>query len=149
MDEKEIHEKMAEAYKYAALSQCRRRQVGCTIYDGYGDLLGAGCNIEHIKDESCLQTPCKYHADPDSPCLTVHAEIEALLEVEKLTRVMSVFVTTQPCFSCAKALTMSSVRYVYYHESIKDRRSLEILGDRNVKAIQVREFNREGSSRKS
>ena len=113
MKEKFKKAHMQAAFVYAALSCCKRKQVGCVIVKddtpiavGYNGTPSGEENI--CEDDSGFTKPN-----------VIHAEDNAL---RKLTRSHEssvdahVFVTAAPCIRCAEKLKDAKVKKVYYAE---------------------------------
>lgn len=134
MKDKHIKAHMRAAYVYAALSSCKRRQVGCIIVKGdniiaigYNGTNPGECNDCEDKHGNTLPT-------------TRHAEDNAL---RKLTRSTSsgegavAFITTAPCKGCASRLEDAGITCVYYDDVYRNEDGLEYLRKKGIEVIKV------------
>ena len=98
-------------------SSCVRGRVGCVILNHRGKIKATGYNapptgLPHCIDQHCLGADkVKY---PDS-CISVHAEISALMQCADIEDVGIVVVTLAPCFRCSKALLNTSMYKLVYN----------------------------------
>jgi dCMP deaminase len=115
---------MKNAFNYAQLSACERRQVGCIIVKenriisiGYNGT-PPGWSTNCCEDEHG-------HTSPE----VIHAEMNALL---KLTRSNEssigsiMFCTDEPCGQCAPFISMSGITHVYYARKYKAGTSAKV-----------------------
>ena len=119
---KELH--MAVAQQYARLSSAKRRQVGCVIVlDG---VVFPGYNGTPEGWDNTCETPDGSATLPE----VIHAEQNALDKIPRSTLSSVgaiVFVTTAPCFECAKRLHGAKVKEVYYQEIYRTDAGVEFL----------------------
>jgi dCMP deaminase len=108
----------------ATRSECPRRRVGAVITDERGRILSTGYN-----GVAPGQTPCTEKACPGAclssgegleVCHASHAEISALVALEKPFSAAILYVTTAPCKSCVKALLLTSIHTIYYAQPYKE-----------------------------
>jgi dCMP deaminase len=129
---------MDMAYMASTRGTCPRRHVGAVLcknkkllgsgYNGapmgVGDCYEEGCMIVHnyeeengtlVKKERCVRT--------------IHAEQNLLLFTDREDRVgATVYVTDQPCWTCANLLANSGVTEIVYHRSYaKDEQKVKLL----------------------
>lgn len=118
------------AYMAATRSQCPRRQVGAVLVQGK-KLLGTAYNGAPMGVEDCSEAGCKLVTEyevqhqPDGSetmirkerCVrTIHAEQNLLLFTDRRDREQStVYVTDQPCWTCANMLANSGIIEIVYH----------------------------------
>src|SRR2546430_1071980 len=79
---------------------CKRFQVGCVITsEDMTQIYGFGYNgtAKGLSHEDC-------RADQQGACGCVHSEVNALIKVRANDPRKVVFVTAQPCITCAKAI---------------------------------------------
>jgi dCMP deaminase len=117
------------AYMAATRSQCPRRQVGAVLVQGK-KLLGSAYNGAPMGVEDCMEAGCKLVEEVEIEKLdgqeamikkqrcvrTIHAEQNLLLFTDRKDRESStVYVTDQPCWTCANMLANSGVVEIVYH----------------------------------
>ena len=126
-------------------SKCAKRAVGAVIVNannvlratgyngaprGYDDDSGPGSCVNYCDAAMNRQTAA---TDDYASCISVHAEVNALLHTDIADRTNGVmFVTCAPCLSCAKAIANSGLSAVYWRKTDKDSvpviRYLELCG---------------------
>ena len=99
---------------------CNRAQVGAVLVDnetnsivatGYNGSLPGGI---HCKRDECI-------IDEQGHCRRcVHAEMNAVLHLEKRYKFLKLYCTHKPCVECYKALVMSNVKEIYYRVDYRD-----------------------------
>jgi len=118
------------AYMAATRSQCPRRRVGAVLVQGK-KLLGSAYNGAPMGVPDCSEAGCmiveeaEWVKRPDGTeeaakkqrCVrTIHAEQNLLLFTDRRDREGStVYVTDQPCWTCANMLANSGVTEIVYH----------------------------------
>ncbi|MCR8631470.1 MULTISPECIES: deoxycytidylate deaminase [Paenibacillus] len=117
------------AYMASTRSRCGRRHVGAVLVQGK-KLLGAAYNGAPMGVPDCSEAGCmlveEYElADKDGAeqvvkkqrCIrTIHAEQNLLLFTDPKDRERSVvYVTDQPCWTCANMLANSGISEIVYH----------------------------------
>ncbi len=117
------------AYMAATRSQCPRRNVGAVLVQGK-KLLGtayngapmgvldcseAGCMI--VEEYEVKQVEGREEAVKKQRCIrTIHAEQNLLLFTDRSDREGStVYVTDQPCWTCANMLANSGIAEIVFH----------------------------------
>lgn len=104
----------------ASRSTCLRRQVGAVVADKRNVVCGTGYNgsprgIRHCVDHGCadngLSAPASHLA-----CLSVHAEVNALLAAGKQADGGTLAVTTSPCLECTKVIINAGIRRLIFAE---------------------------------
>lgn len=119
------------AYMAGTRSQCSRRQVGAVLVNGK-KLLGTAYNGAPMGVPDCLEAGCmlveefeavviegKEEVVKKERCIrTIHAEQNLLLFTSPHDRENStVYVTDQPCWTCANMLANSGVSEIVYHRT--------------------------------
>ncbi len=117
------------AYMAATRSQCPRRRVGAVLVQGK-KLLGTAYNgapmgVPDCEEAGCMITEEFEQAIVDGVeqlvkkqrCIrTIHAEQNLLLFTDRKDRDGStVYVTDQPCWTCANMLANSGIKEIVYH----------------------------------
>lgn len=112
-------------------SQCSRRHVGAVLVQGK-KLLGSAYNGAPMGVADCAEAGCmlveeyevkvadgKEELVKKQRCIrTIHAEQNLLLFTDREDREGStVYVTDQPCWTCANMLANSGVKEIVYHRS--------------------------------
>ena len=117
------------AYMAATRSQCPRRHVGAVLVQGKKLLgtayIGAPMGVPDCYEAGCMlaeEYEVHVHEGKESVvkkqrCIrTIHAEQNLLLFTDRIDREGStVYVTDQPCWTCANMLANSGVREIVYH----------------------------------
>lgn len=119
------------AYMAATRSLCPRRQVGAVLVQGK-KLLGTAYNGAPMGVEDCFEAGCMLVEEYDvmikdgreelikkQRCVrTIHAEQNLLLFTDRHDRDGStVYVTDQPCWTCANMLANSGIVEIVYHRA--------------------------------
>ncbi|MFD0672139.1 deoxycytidylate deaminase [Cohnella sp. GCM10027633] len=113
------------AFMASTRSRCPRRHVGTVLVQGK-KLLGTAYNGAPMGVHDCSEAGCmivEEYAPSDSGmvkkerCIrTIHAEQNLLLFTDRVDREGSVvYVTDQPCWTCANMLANSGIVEVVYH----------------------------------
>ncbi|RXZ77200.1 CMP deaminase [Paenibacillaceae bacterium] len=119
------------AYMVSTRSRCLRRHVGSVLVQGK-KLLGTAYNGAPMGVQDCSEAGCmiveeyEMQHEPDSGqtqmvkkqrCIrTIHAEQNLLLFTDRIDREGStVYVTDQPCWTCANMLANSGVQEIVFH----------------------------------
>lgn len=130
------------AYMASTRSRCLRRRVGAVLVQGK-KLLGTAYNGAPSGVPDCEEAGCmlveefemkvvdgKEQMVKKERCVrTIHAEQNLLLFTDRSDREGStVYVTDQPCWTCANMLANSGVTEIVYHrEYTKDQDKVESL----------------------
>jgi dCMP deaminase len=131
------------AFMVSTRSRCPRRHVGTVLVQGK-KLLGTAYNGAPMGVQDCSEAGCMIveEYEPASPgstttemikkqrCIrTIHAEQNLLLFTDRVDREGSVvYVTDQPCWTCANMLANSGIaEIVYYRPYPKDYRNVASL----------------------
>ncbi|GKU79751.1 deaminase [Paenibacillus sp. L3-i20] len=117
------------AYMVSTRSRCPRRHVGAVLVQGK-KLLGTAYNGAPMGVQDCLEAGCMITEEIEvkmvdgleqvqkkQRCIrTIHAEQNLLLFTDRADREGSlVYVTDQPCWTCANMLANSGVTEIVYH----------------------------------
>lgn len=117
------------AYMASTRSQCSRRHVGAVLVQGK-KLLGAAYNGAPMGVPDCSEAGCMLVEEVElveqsgteqvvkkQRCIrTIHAEQNLLLFTDPKDRERSVvYVTDQPCWTCANMLANSGISEIVYH----------------------------------
>lgn len=117
------------AYMASTRSQCPRRHVGAVLVQGK-KLLGSAYNGAPMGVADCAEAGCMLVEEFEVKVLggreeiikkqrcirTIHAEQNLLLFTDREDREGStVYVTDQPCWTCANMLANSGIKEIVYH----------------------------------
>jgi dCMP deaminase len=130
------------AYMASTRSQCLRRHVGAVLVQGK-KLLGTAYNGAPMGVPDCYEAGCmlaeeyeiqnvdgKETITKKQRCIrTIHAEQNLLLFTDRIDRENStVYVTDQPCWTCANMLANSGIKEIVYHRPYpKDSDKVSVL----------------------
>ncbi|WEK53092.1 MAG: cytidine/deoxycytidylate deaminase family protein [Candidatus Cohnella colombiensis] len=146
------------AFMVSTRSRCPRRHVGTVLVQGK-KLLGTAYNGAPMGVQDCSEAGCmiveEFTAPPDdSPssemikkqrCIrTIHAEQNLLLFTDRVDREGSVvYVTDQPCWTCANMLANSGIVEIVYHRSYpKDHEKVaSLMRQRGILFRQIANYN--------
>lgn len=114
---------MRIADAYASRSKCTRRQVGAVIVSSTNEQIAAGYNGAPASYRPAGQHgECSWFCPRSSGtpsqdygnCVTIHAEMNALLRVDRRDMLEggTVYITTSSCWDCAKVLSNTRIRRV-------------------------------------
>ena len=120
----------------AARSTCRRRAVGAILVDRERRILATGYNGVPKKFDHCTEQPCiDAESAPGSPCFAVHAEMNALIQCAERRDIFILYVSTTPCFECAKILANTALKGVIaktVYTEPNDHSGIELLGNAGI-----------------
>ncbi|CAI6016438.1 deoxycytidylate deaminase [Cohnella sp. JJ-181] len=136
------------AFMASTRSRCPRRHVGAVLVQGK-KLLGTAYNGAPMGVPDCSEAGCMIVEEfaPASPgetaamvkkerCIrTIHAEQNLLLFTDRIDREGStVYVTDQPCWTCANMLANSGIVEIVYHRVYpKDYDKVSaLMAERNI-----------------
>jgi dCMP deaminase len=130
------------AYMASTRSRCNRRHVGAVLVQGK-KLLGAAYNGAPMGVQDCSEAGCMLVEEYEltgqqgaeqvvkkQRCIrTIHAEQNLLLFTDPKDREHSVvYVTDQPCWTCANMLANSGISEIVYHRPyLKDYDKVKTL----------------------
>jgi len=104
----------------AQRGECARRRVGAIIVDSRGRILSTGYNGVAPGKAPCVDRPCQGASLPSGHgldlCEASHAEISALVTLEKPFEAHTIYCTTAPCISCVKALLLTSIVRIVFDQ---------------------------------
>lgn len=141
------------AYMAATRSRCTRRKVGSVLVQGKR-LMGSAYNGAPMGVEDCSEAGCliveEFEANMvdgseqmvrKERCIrTIHAEQNLLLFTDRSDREGStVYVTDQPCWTCANMLANSGISEIVFHRPyLKDSDKVTaLMGSVGVKIRQL------------
>ncbi|MGG1877652.1 dCMP deaminase family protein [Paenibacillus cisolokensis] len=141
------------AYMVSTRSQCPRRHVGAVLVQGK-KLLGTAYNGAPMGVPDCSEAGCMISEEYEvvnqdgqefmvkkQRCIrTIHAEQNLLLFTDRIDREGStVYVTDEPCWTCANMLANSGIVEIVYHRPYpKDTEKVSRMMEQ--KGIQFRQL---------
>jgi dCMP deaminase len=146
------------AFMASTRSQCSRRHVGAVLVQGK-KLLGTAYNGAPMGVADCSEAGCmiveefevkltiegKEEMIRKERCVrTIHAEQNLLLFTDRSDREGSVvYVTDQPCWTCANMLANSGVIEIVYHRVyLKDSEKVKaLMQQRGIKFIHMEQYS--------
>jgi dCMP deaminase len=98
---------------------CNRKQVGCVLVDAKANrIVSVGYNGSHKGSIHCCDSSCLI---VDKHCVrTIHAEVNAVLNLEHKYDNLICYTTSQPCINCFKLLIGAHVSEIFYLDSYFD-----------------------------
>ncbi|MEJ2568593.1 MAG: cytidine/deoxycytidylate deaminase family protein [candidate division WOR-3 bacterium] len=128
---------------------CLRRKVGAIIVrdrriltTGYN---GPPENIIHCEERGgCLRDKLKIPSGQRMELSrAIHAEQNAIIQAAKVgisIKDSTLYVTTHPCFTCAKMLINAGVKEIIYKDGYPDEFAKEILEEAGVKVVKFEDL---------
>lgn len=107
------------AETWALRSTCGRTGTGCALFDASGHMLSTGYNGPASKQHNCsAEHPCPGFGAASGEalqlCEAIHAEANALLRCEDVTKVRTAYVTRSPCLDCTKLLLNTGCKRIVF-----------------------------------
>ena len=137
------------AYLVSERSTCIRRHVGCVIVRD-SIVLSTGYNgvprlLEHCSSNICIRNKLNIPSgEKHELCRGSHSEVNAIAQAAKNGVNIdnsTIYITTQPCIYCAKALVNAGIKRIVYCEDYG--RGLDELTKEMLKNIEVVKINKE------
>ena len=123
----------------AKRSTCARRRVGAIVTDERGRVLATGYNGVPSGFDHCTETPCAGTQDAAGDtrnCLAVHAEQNALLQLEGAApQAHTIYTSCSPCFVCAKLIANTRIRRVVFTEAYADATGAAVLMTKGIEVV--------------
>jgi dCMP deaminase len=129
----------------ATRSSCLRRHVGAVIVKNR-QILATGYNgvprgIAHCDERGCLRDQLGVPSgERYELCRGLHAEQNAIIQAAYHGVAVSgseVFVTLQPCVTCAKTLINAGIIAVYFRGTFPDSLSMEIFEEAGTRLARM------------
>lgn len=144
------------AYMVSTRSQCPRRHVGAVLVQGK-KLLGTAYNGAPMGAPDCSEAGCMLAEEYEVSqvdgkeqivkklrCIrTIHAEQNLLLFTDRIDREGStVYVTDEPCWTCANMLANSGIREIVYHRPYPkdDDKVSDLMRRQQIKFRQLAQY---------
>ena len=129
------------AEQVATRTTCLRRAVGAVIVKdnrilttGYN---GTPAGMRHCSEVGCLREQLEVPSGQRQEiCRGLHAEQNAIIQAARYgidIRDTSIYITTQPCITCAKMLINAGVKEIIYKNPYPDELALAMLEEAGVK----------------
>lgn len=136
---------MNEAYKQAEKSSCSRNKVGAivvkdgaVIAQGYNNVTGG---VRDCRELGCLRDELNIpHGERREVCRAICAEQLAISEAARCGIKLdggTIYVTTHPCFICAKMIASAGIKEVVYDKDYPDELSKQFLLEAGIKIRQL------------
>ena len=129
------------AHEVATRTTCVRRAVGAVIVKdrrilatGYN---GVPTGLRHCAEVGCLRQQLGIPSGQRQEiCRGLHAEQNAIIQAARYgTNIMgaSIYVTTQPCVTCAKMIINAGIEEIVYQNPYPDELSMSMLEEAGIK----------------
>lgn len=128
---------MSMAETIAKRSLCSRDRVGAVIASITERVVATAYNnpaagFDH-QGVDCTAWCPRVRDDSDQPCVSLHAEANALVVCDRTQRELgTIYTTSIPCFNCAKLIANSGLARVVYRET---KRGLERLERESINPL--------------
>ena len=129
----------------ATRSSCLRRHVGAVIVKNR-QILTTGYNgvprgIAHCEERGCLRDELRIPSgERYELCRGLHAEQNAVIQAAYhgvAVNGSEMFVTLQPCVTCAKTLINAGIEAVYFRGVFPDELSMEIFKEAGTRLVRM------------
>lgn len=119
-------------------SKAKRRKVGALIVLD-GNIISDGYNgTPHKFDNNCeWRVKNEYVSKPE----VLHAESNAITKLAKSTQSSdgaTLYVTTAPCFDCAKLIIQAGIKKVYWQDEYRNVDGLILLKRANIHTKRIK-----------
>lgn len=125
------------ALQVASRSTCARKHVGAVVVRDK-TILSTGYNGSIRGMPHCDEVG---HDLEGGHCVaTIHAEANAILQAAKNgVRIegAEIYTTASPCWSCFKLIANAGIRWIYYGEFYRDKKSLEVARRLGIELIDL------------
>lgn len=146
-DKKEFNQQdikyMQRAYQIANQSGCWWRQVGAILIKDK-KILFKECNRMLPDKDECYHSGCiRDHIAPGEKmdfCSAIHAEINIIAQAANKgisIKNSSLYITHFPCPRCAKAIAVSGIKKLYFHQGWSNFDGEQVLKAAGVKLIKI------------
>jgi dCMP deaminase len=95
-------------------SKCLKRHVGAVIVDERGHVKAIGYNGVPSGFPHCTKCVRSEHDSNRPECPSIHAEQNALLQLDDKRGAVAMYTTLHPCLHCAKLIANTSIKEVVY-----------------------------------
>lgn len=132
------------AYDVASRSTCLRRQVGAVAVSPDNRILGTGYNgalagTPHCDETGCLRQELGIPSgERQEICRAQHAEANVCNIAAKYgisLKGATMYVTTQPCVTCMKAMITSGIERIVFDGDYPDEFALKIAEQAGIELI--------------
>ena len=107
---------MSVAKVMSERSACLKRQIGCVITDESGHIRAVGYNGPPKGFPHCQECLRREDLFPEAlpSCPAVHAETNALLQLEDKRFASRLYTMVHPCIECAKLIANTNIKFIFY-----------------------------------
>ncbi len=128
-------------------STCSKRTYCAVLVDESNHIVGFGYNggpsgFKHCADGGCPRVyENSLNGSNYDNCIAIHAEANAFLHSDYSAKPTKIYINGPPCFSCAKLIANSTVKYVFYKKNdnyLQWNSVKKFLNKSDVKTIEVR-----------
>ena len=108
---------LAMAETLALRTTCVRRGVGCILANAQGHILSTGYNGTAASLPHCNEGNCCIGSElppGQDSCEAIHAEMNALLQCQDVSKIDTVYTTLSPCIRCTKVLLNTSAKRIVF-----------------------------------
>jgi len=134
---------MKMAYEEAKKSGCWWRQVGSILVKEDNILFKAHNQILPAEDECHFDGCIRDHIKPGEKmdfCYALHSEVSIISQAAKQGVSIdgsNLYVCNYPCPNCAKAISQSGIKKVYFHQGWSNFDAEKILKSANIELIKI------------
>ena len=130
----------------ASRATCLRRKVGAVVVrdrriltTGYN---GAPFLVAHCEDTGCLRERLNIPSgERHELCRGLHAEQNAIIQSARIGVSLvgaTIYLTTHPCFICAKMIINSEIKKVVYKEGYPDKEAGKFFKESGIEVVTIR-----------
>lgn len=130
-------------------STCLRRQVGAIIVkdkrmlaSGYN---GAPTGVRHCDEVGCLREQMHIPSGQRQElCRGVHAEQNAITQAAMMgisVKDATIYITTQPCATCAKMIINAGITRIVYKGDYPDELAMDLLREAGIEVVRFEDGN--------
>lgn len=132
---------MTLADEVATRTTCLRRAVGAVVVKEHR-ILATGYNgvptgMRHCAETGCLREQLGVPSGQRQEiCRGLHAEQNAIIQAARYgidINGASIYITTQPCITCAKMLINAGIQEIIFANPYPDKLSMEMLAEAGTK----------------
>jgi len=122
------------AKSWAALSYCKRKQVGAIIVKD-AIIISDGYNGTPAGFDNCCE-----NESGETHWYVLHAEANAILKVARSTnncKGATLYLTHSPCKDCSKLVLQSGIERLVYQEAYKDTSGIDFLRSAGLEVVKI------------
>lgn len=128
-----LYMKMAELVSLRGT--CNRKHVGAILVNpSTNRIVALGYNGSHHGSPHCSDVGCLIS---NGHCVrTTHAEVNAVLNLEKKYDQLICYTTDQPCINCFKVLAGANIKSIFYLNPYEDKDRDELNSEININMVE-------------